>query len=199
MQLLRHARLGEVLMLNIRQGLVVLGCVFVGFAASAGPGIVASAAEPERWVQSAIGAGPGDAQRHVAQLEQRLKELEAERRDGARVAATPGQVPSEPSVIAQNQVLAQNQELIARNRALAAENRALTQSHLFEPPVAAPAACEPAPDGADPKAQLRYWAERLREGENGFRGGLTPEQNAALNVLLRHERSLDPHNPWKGH
>jgi hypothetical protein len=182
-------------MLSVRQGLVVLGCVFVGFAASAGPGIVASAAEPERWVATAIGTSAGDAQRHVAQLEQRLKELEAERRAVAPAASAPLQVSGDP--IAVSQVLAQNQELIARNRALASENRVLAQGRLFEPPAAAPA-CEPPPDGADAKAQLRYWADRLRNGD-GFRGKLTAEQNAAINVLLRQERALDPHNPWQGH
>jgi hypothetical protein len=179
-------------MSSVRQGSIVLGCVFIGFVASAGPGIVASAAEPERWVASAIGAGAGDAQRRVAELEQRLKELEAE-----RGGADPSRSTALPAASELGSLTARNQELMARNRALSVENRTLTQSHLFEPPAAAPVACAPAPDGADPKAQLRYWAERLRNGDSGFRGGLTPEQNAALNVLLRRERSLDPHNPWQ--
>jgi hypothetical protein len=183
----------------LRNCIVVVGCVFVGFVASAGPGLVARAAEPERWIERAFAtaddsttsSGEGEARQRIAQLEQQLKNLEAEPRSAARGGSTPPQASAELDAI-----LARNQELLARNRALAAENQALAQSHLFEPPVAE-GACEPPPDDADPKVQLRYWAERLRDGEGGFRGRLTPEQNAAVNVLVRRERALDPHNPWR--
>ena len=93
-------------------------------------------------------------------------------------------------------MVARNNELTARNRTLAAENQALAQSHLFEPHASA-TACKSPPGDVDPKAQLRYWAERLRDGDSGFRDRLTIAQNAALNVLLRRERELDPHNPWR--
>jgi hypothetical protein len=175
-------------MLSFRNGLVVLGCVSVGFVASAGPGFAARAAEPVVFEPTGIVPGGGDAQRRIAQLEQRL--LEAERRGAARSGPVQAQGPGELQAL-----IARNEELLARNRALSTENQALAQGQAFE---RAPSAsrCEPAPDGSDPKAQLRYWAERLRDGDNGFRGGLSPEQNAALNVLLRRERSLDPRNPW---
>ncbi len=185
-------------MLSVSNGLVVVGCVCVGFIASAGPGLVARAAEPQSWVESLSAtqespsvSGDAAAQRRIAELEQRLKELEAERRGAAPEGPTPGQGPSVLATVA-----ARNHEVMARPHALSIEDEPLAQSRAFERPVAASVACRPAPGGADPKAQLRYWAERLRNGDSGFRGGLTPEQNAALNVLLRRERALDPHNPW---
>jgi hypothetical protein len=188
-------------MLSVRNGLVVVGCVCVGFVTSAGPGLVARAAEPPRWVDGAIAPSGGakapsvvtdgdEAQRRIVQLEQRLKELEAERR-----AATNGAERGEASRELEA-VVAQNRELTARNRALAVENQALAQSHLFEPPATA-TACEPPPSGSDPRAQIRYWAEQLRDGGPAFRGRLTSEQSAAVQVLLRRERELDPRNPWR--
>jgi hypothetical protein len=184
--------------MSVRSGFVIVGCVFVGFVTSAGPGLVARAAEPQRWVAGGLSSSEdttvvegGEAQRHIAQLEQRLKELEAERRGAAPGGPTGGQVSGELDA-----VVARNNELLESNRALAAENQALAQSHLFER-RASRTACESPPSDADPKAQLRYWAERLRDGDSGFRDRLTAEQNAAVNVLLRRERELDPHNPWR--
>jgi hypothetical protein len=186
-------------MISVRNGFVVVGCVLVGFVTSAGTtGLVARAAEPDRWVESVIAASDGalapgasEAQLRIAQLEQRLKQLEAQPH-----AATPGSPTRGNGSEELNAVIARNNELVARNRALAAENQALAQNHLFDTPASA-AACAPPPGDAEPKAQLRYWAERLRDGDDGLRDGLTIEQNAALNVLLRHERTLDPLNPWR--
>lgn len=190
-------------MLSLRNGLVVVGCVFVGFVTSAGPGLVARAAEPPRWgdvmiapsagtaVQSTATADGGEAQRRIAQLEQRLKELEAQRSGATPDGAERGKASRELEA-----VIAHNRELTARNRALAAENQALAQSHLFETPATA-AACEPPPSDADPRAQIRYWAEQLRDGSTAFRGRLTTEQNAAVQVLLQRQRELDPRNPWR--
>lgn len=181
-------------MLNARSGLVVVGCVFAGFVTSAGPALVARAAEPPRWVEGALGASTGtlasdagEAQRRIAQLEQRLKELEAER-GRANPSSSNGSASRELDA-----VIAQNRELTARNRALTGENQALAQNHLFESPRPA-AACTAPPDAPDPRTQIRYWAQRMRAGD--FRARLTPEQNAAVQVLLRRERELDPHNPW---
>ncbi|MEO8182096.1 MAG: hypothetical protein ABI895_24945 [Deltaproteobacteria bacterium] len=204
-------------MISVRTGFVLVGCVVVGFVTSSGTGLVARAAEPQRWVEPSAAsegtrvAAGGEAQRRIAQLEQRLKELEAERPAATPSSMTPSSMtPSSmtPSSMTQSSmtqsstaggntsdqldaVVTRNNELLARNLALAAENEALAQGHLFETPVTA-TACEP-PPGEAPKAQLRYWAERLRDGASR----LTVEQNAALNVLLRHERELDPHNPWR--
>src|SRR4051812_30212156 len=75
----------RVSMLSLRTGFVVVGCVLAGFVTSAGPGLVARAAEAPREVEpalapsdSALVVGGGEAQGRIAQLEQRLKELEAE-------------------------------------------------------------------------------------------------------------------------
>ncbi len=184
-------------MLNVRSSLIVVGCVFVGFVASAGPGLVARAAEPDRWVENAMAAGDdlltadgSDAQRRVAELEQRVKELEAERRVAPQAERASGQAPRELTA-----AIARNQELMARIRSLSIENQELVQSQLFEH-QAGVSACEPPPGDADPKAQLRYWADQLRTGDNGFRSRLTVEQNAALNVLLRRDRELDAQIAW---
>jgi hypothetical protein len=178
------------MLFNVPNVVVVVGCVFVGFAASAGPGLVARAAEPDRWIEQAI--VPGAGQPRLAEREPRPSQLPAERSGpgAAAPAARQAQLPAELEA-----VLAQNEELAAHNRALLVENQALASQAAV--PAAAGARCDaPPPDDADAKTQLRYWAERLRNGDNGFRGGLTPQQNAALNVLLRRERELDPQNPW---
>jgi hypothetical protein len=157
----RRARLIEVVMLSVRESLVVVGCVFVGFVTSAGPGLVARAAEPPRWVEGALTPsdgsvvpGGGVAQRPIAPL----KKLEAQRH--VTTAAGPASDKASPELEA---VLAQNRELTERNRALASENQALTQSHLFVPPAKV---CEP-PPSADPRAQIRYWAQLLRDSDTG--------------------------------
>jgi len=182
--------------MRLHSVVVVVGCVFVGFVTSAGPGLMARAAEPQRWVQRALEArdstqgANGEAESRIAQLEQQLELFEAEKR--AAVPRAPTSVTGSGELAA---ALARNNELVARNRALAAENQAL-QSHLFEAPPSASACQAPAAD-ADPKEQLRYWAERLRRSDGAFRDRLTTAQNTALNVLLRGERELDPHNPWR--
>lgn len=174
-------------MLDVRRGFVVVGCVFVGFVVSAGPGLVARAAEPDRWA-GAIAADAGKAaaddaaaQRRVVELERRLKELEQERRAAAQSA-------QELST-----ALARTEALEARNTALTLENEELTHTRSMS---AQSAGCG-ALDEADPKEQLRYWAKRMRDGETGFRGRVSGEWNAALNVLLRRDRPLDPRNPWR--
>jgi len=174
---------------DIRRGLVVVTCVSVGFVVSAGPGLVARAAEPERWV-GALTAGASTSaardlasQRRISELELLVKELEAERsgveQRGEKLAAA----------------LARNEDLVARNRALSLENQDLVQSRAFERSDRTAAACEP-PNDADPATQVRYWAKQLRDSETAS-GWLSPERNAAVNVLLRRERQLDPRNPWR--
>jgi hypothetical protein len=178
-------------MLDVRRGLIVVACVSVGFIISAGPGLVARAAEPNRWVNSfaadananADMAGEDGAQRRITQLEQRIKELEAER------SARRGDKAAELSA-----AKTRNDELASRNRELALENQELV-SHGFDRPVTA-ASCA-APNDADPKAQLRYWAKQLRDDESSA-GRLSTDWKNAVNLLLRHPRQLDPHNPWRG-
>lgn len=184
---------------SLRGSVIVVGCVFVGFLASAGPGLVARAAEPDRWVETLTTSGDSAfssdvfttddhaARRRITELERQIKQLEANR--GAGAPAATAQVSRDLDA-----AIARNRELMERNRALSAQNQSLAQSHLFEPPTGT---CEPPQEGADAKAQLRYWADQLRNPSKGFRGKLTPAQNAALNVLLQEERTLDPHNPWR--
>lgn len=177
-------------MLDLRKSFVVVGCVAVGFAVSAGPGLVASAAEPDRWVSTIATdarkstADEGSAQRRVAELEQRVKELEAERSGGVKSGESSRELAT---------AIARSEALEQRNRALFVENQELAQSRAAERRLAT---CQ-APDGEDPKVQLRYWATRMRDSDSGFRGRVSSEWNGALNVLLRRERSLDPHNPWR--
>jgi hypothetical protein len=169
---------------------MVVACVSVGFIISAGPGLVARAAEPNRWVNSFAPDANADwdmtseegAQRRIAQLEQRIKELEAGR-SGKRAERS-----SELSA-----AKARNEELASRNRDLSVENREL-MSRSFDRPVVA-ASCAP-PSDADPKAQLRYWAKQLRDDESSA-GRLSSDWRNAVNLLLRHPRQLDPHNPWR--
>jgi hypothetical protein len=68
-------------MLEVHRALVLVACVSTGFVISAGPGLVARAAEPERWVDAiaanaSTAATPDDAaQRRIAELEQRIADL----------------------------------------------------------------------------------------------------------------------------
>ena len=107
-------------MVDSRSALVVVGCVFVGFAFSAGPGLVASAAEPERWVGTITGMSPsaqggGDPQRRIVELEQRVKELEAERLGAAKSAPAPQEVSRElATAIARSEELAAQEDVEGR-------------------------------------------------------------------------------------
>jgi hypothetical protein len=168
-------------MSEVGRSLLLVGCVSVGFVISAGPGLVARAAEPDRWMnaiaQTASPTATSDAaQRRIAELEQRVKELEAAQATG-----------TSPQLTA---AMTRNEELATRNRALSRahqelENRAFEASAVDKPP-----------SGADARAHLRYWAKQLRDGDSTFRK-MSPEWNAAVNVLLRRDRQLDPHNPWR--
>ena len=167
-------------------GAMVVGCVLFGFAVSAGPGLVARAAEPERW-----------RDRLMAQLATAEQNRMADPQRGSANAAEPKRSEADSSkgtVGASGEretLVAQNEELARQNRALQLENRALVETR-----ARAAGTCA-APDGEDAKAQLLYWAERVRNDGRGLRGGLSSTQAAALGVLLRPTRSLDPDNPWQ--
>jgi hypothetical protein len=172
-------------MLKVHRGLVLCACVSVGFAISAGPGVMARAAEPDRWIRALADtpttpSTPEKAAQHrIAELERRITELEAERR---------AQVSQKSLELAA--AAARNEELAERNLALSLENRELAQGRGVEPSRA-----DQPPSEADPRAQIRYWAKQVRDGETSSRR-LSPEWNAAVSVLLRRERPLDPQNPW---
>jgi len=152
--------------------------------------MLARAAEPERWMR-AFGVDPtatatseDAAQRRIAELAQRVKELEAQR-PAAHTAGKSSELAA---------VTARNQELAARNLALSLENQELLQSRARRASSSAGAAFPP-PEGADAKTMLRYWARQIQDGKTSFT--LSPAWNGALNVILRRERELDPHNPWR--
>jgi hypothetical protein len=176
-------------MLDVRRSIVVVGCIAVGFIVSAGPGLVARAAEPERWAgaiaadaSKATAAAGAAAQRRIVELERRVKELEASLRAGA----------SGDEALAAAQ--ARTEALAAHNRALSLENQEL--AHKAAAGAQGSTSCG-LPEGTDAKEQLRYWAQRMRDDERGFRGRMSSEWNAALNVVLRRDRPLDPRNPWR--
>ncbi len=172
-------------MLSFRQALVVAGCISFGFAVSAAPRLIARSSEPERWVGAIrpdVAAGELQAaQRRISELDEQIAELELRQR---RAAESSSETSLELAA-----AIARNEELAARNLALTLENEELAQSRAFQ------AICV-APDEADPREQLRYWAKLMRDGESGFRAGLPPEWRTALNLLIRRDRPLDPNNPW---
>ena len=148
---------------------------------------MARAAEPNRWVSALTSANEpvagADAQRRIAELEQRIKELEA--KQGAAHGAG-----KSPELSASK---TRNAELTARNRELSLENQELVSRG--SPPLAAAVTCTP-PSDADPRAQLRYWARQLRDDDTAI-GRLPADWNSAVNILLRRQRELDPRNPWR--
>lgn len=171
---------------RLRSGLVIVGCVLVGFLVSAGPGTVARAVEPARWREHLLGSPASTPQSRIAELEARLRELEAERSG----AASPGASATSGSA-ERDQLLARNAELLRSNRALQLENQSLNESSRER----SLSSCTP-PADEDPKVQLRYWAERMRSGDYGVHGRLNSAQAAALGVLLRPTRPIDRQNPW---
>jgi TolA-binding protein len=121
----------------------------------------------------------------LVEVEQRLRQIELE----AQLAAERSRA-NELGVVAEklDLLIAQNQQIL------------LQASAPLPPEVAAiesAAVADACTDASDPKERLRYWAERLRNDPSVWRGGLSPAQNQALNILLRRERLLDPLNPWQ--
>jgi hypothetical protein len=168
---------------SVANGAVVVGCVLFGFAVSAGPGLVARAAEPDRWRDRLLSQLSSAEQHRMA--DPAPASPEAER------SAAPSRMGSAPAASSERDaLLAQNEALARQNRVLLLENR-----NLVDAQARAAGTCA-RPDGEDAKAQLMYWAERVRNDGQGLRGGLSSTQSAALGVLLRPTRPLDPDNPW---
>ncbi len=126
-----------------------------------------------------------EGQLRLAELERRLLEMEQAAR--ADAAKAPERAELEDKV---DLLIAQNQLLLAQRPELAS----VQQSPPAQSASAAGGACS-VDVQADPREQLRFWAERVREDTTRWRGGLSTAQSEALNVLLR-PRSLDPSNPW---
>lgn len=167
-------------------GAMVVGCVLFGFAVSAGPGLVARAAEPERWRDRLLAQLATADQNRMAEPQRDPADSADARRSSADSSKGTVGVAAERDAL-----VARNEELARQNRALQLQNRALVETQ-----ARAAGTCA-APDGEDAKAHLLYWAERVRNDGRGLRGGLSSTQAAALGVLLRPTRSLDPDNPWQ--
>jgi hypothetical protein len=134
------------------------------------------------------------AQLAAAPEQHRMAEPEADEAGRAAEAKRTGADSSKGTIGVADEraaLIAQNEELARQNRTLQLENRALVETR-----ARAAGTCA-APDGEDAKAQLLYWAERVRNDGRGLRGGLSSTQAAALGVLLRPTRPLDPDNPWQ--
>jgi hypothetical protein len=125
----------------------------------------------------------------LVEVEQRLRQIELE-----------GQLAAERTRARELAVVAEKLEvLIGQNQQILLQASAplpVEPELPAAPAVASVTVADACVDASDPKERLRYWAERLRNDASLWRGGLTPAQNQALNILLRRERSLDPHNPW---
>lgn len=163
--------------------------VFTSLAGSGcaahGSGQAVSALEPAQLERRA-------EQARVARLEARLTEFERAqaRRDQAEI------------INAQRQVIERLDRLIALNEKVLEQERPDSQATEAEPAQAAPAQVEATPrapfeTGLSFKEKLKALMDELRDDPSPWRGGLSPEQNQALRVLLRPERSLDANNPWR--
>lgn len=164
----------------------------VGLAGFALLGCASQSAENRRLLdelsQARVAAVENRA--HLAEIEQRLRGIEQQREREAERARARELLPLVERL---DLLISQNRELLLQN----------AESSPAPPPPAEEASgigsageaqsCELS---SDPKEQLRFWAERLRGDPSRWRGGLSPAENQALNVILRRERLLDPRNPW---
>lgn len=165
---------------------VVFGCLGVG-----GLGCAPRVADHDRLLdelaksrQQALAS-----ELRLVALDRRLEELE---RDQAQAVAA-------AESVAQAQILSRLDLLAAQNERLLALGAGARQLELAPAPVLDEAVLSPAlacGDELDPEEQLRRSVERLRQDPFRWRGGLSPVQNEAVNVLLRRRRPLDQHNPW---
>ena len=139
-------------------------------------------------------------QARAAELESRISRLEQ------RAAATTSTRSAE-----ERELSIRLERLIAFNERLLAERPEPPRSATTGPagpsrtaapdPLPATAAAAATPTSAlvpDEEQQLRALVERMRGRPGSPRGGLTPQQEAALRVLLRPERTLDTESPWAG-
>jgi hypothetical protein len=169
---------------------IVLKLALLGLCASSPSGCATYAAENQRLIVSLEQSRHAalEQQLRLVQLEQRFAELEGAPRQSAR------RISNEltPALEKLDQLILQNEQLLMQ-MAGRGSHEAPALEAASEDAFALPLLCA---DGPDPRDQLRYWAARLRADHTLFRGGLSPEQNQALNLLLRRERLLDPQNPW---
>lgn len=92
---------------------------------------------------------------------------------------------------------AEDRELVNRLDRLMAMNERLLAERNPAPVPAAEPTLSPTPSPIpNPEQELRALVERLRGHPGSPHGGLTREQEGALRVLMRPERTLDTENPW---
>jgi hypothetical protein len=170
----------------------VLQLAVAGVAASNALGCATYAAENRRLLQGLEESRQADIhqRRHLAALEQRLAELEQDALEERRSSLQQSLVLEKLDLI-----ISQNQQRLLR-AAEAADTK--PPGSALVPAEGTFAGSAASTSELDPREQLRFWAERLRADSQHFRGGLSPAQHQALNVLLRRERLLDPRNPWYG-
>jgi hypothetical protein len=166
--------------------------VIAAFAASNIVGCATYAAENRRLLDDLSRSRDAAAgnQVRLVEVEQRLRQIELEgQRAAERTRA------SELAAVAEKLevLIAQNQRLLLQ---VSAPPTPVEPALPEVPAIESVAVADACVEESDPKERLRYWAERLRNDASLWRGGLTPAQNQALNILLRRERSLDPLNPW---
>jgi hypothetical protein len=161
----------------------------IGFTAFTLSGCATYAAENRRLVDELERARAAvmDNRAHLAQLEQRLHDLERQREDDTERARVRELLPVMDKL---DLLVSQTRELL-----LQSQPASVTTAPAASATVVGAGASEA---DSDPKEQLRHWAERLRGDPSRWRGGLSPAESQALNVLLRRERLLDPRNPWHG-
>lgn len=144
----------------------------------------------------------GEQQRTLAALERAERALEDERQRLLLVEQRLIAMEATRRLEADRAEKLELERLVARLEQILVESeRVLAQGQGDPIPARAAADSAVCPAADDPRAQLRYWLERLRndpEHAGRFRGGLSPAQLEAVNALSRGERSLDPQNPWPG-
>lgn len=157
-------------------------------AASSGVGCTAQAVEQQRSLAALERAQRAldDERQRLFLIEQRLVTLEA----AQRLDASRAERLELERLVEELQLL-----LVASERSLADPRNEAGTPNVTETGAGA------CPTPGDPRAQLRYWLERLRNDPahaERVRGGHSPAQLEAVNALSRGERSLEPQNPWPG-
>jgi hypothetical protein len=170
---------------------IALKLGMVGLCAAGVVGCATYSAENQRLIVSLEQSRQAalEQQLRLVQLEQRFAQLER-----APLGHSARRSSSEltPALEKLDELILQNQQLLLQ-MAGRGTNEAPALEASADDGFTLPVSCA---DGSDARDQLRYWAARLRADHTVFRGGLSPEQNHALNLLLRRERLLDPQNPW---
>lgn len=185
----------------ICRGRLLVGVAALGLG---GAGCAAQHGDSLR-VSEELGRARADAawqQARAAELESRISRLEQQ------TSATVSAQGADERALARrlDRLLEMNERLLAERAAtpVPASLPALPVASTPALPVASAPAATASPTssataGADllrDEQELRALVLRLRGRADSPHGGLTREQEAALRVLIRPERTLDTENPW---